>query len=240
MTFLRMMRRLAILALIASTGLVLMLVYLLPSLAPEDLPWTALDLDAPIGRATAGKIARLEGAACRSLLDQANIAYRSLPARQQGACGFDDGIVLTKRSAAARYAPDAPALACPLATALVLWEKRVVQPAAEQRFHARVTRIDHFGTYACRRMYGRQTGNWSEHSRARAIDIAGFVLSDGRRITVAADWHRDGPAGQFLHDVRDGACRLFATTLSPDYNAAHRDHFHLDEARRGGLWTACR
>ena len=34
----------------------LLLVYLLPNLAPQDLPWTALDLDAPIGRATAGKV----------------------------------------------------------------------------------------------------------------------------------------------------------------------------------------
>jgi hypothetical protein len=41
--------------------------------------------------------------------------------------------------------------------------------------------------------------------------------------------------------VRDGACRLFATTLSPDYNAAHADHLHLDQANRGaGGWRACR
>lgn len=239
MTFLRTMRRLLMLALIASTGVALILVYLLPNLAPEDLPWTPLDLDAPVGRATAGKIAQLQGAACRTLLNEAGIAHRALPVRQQNMCGFDDGIALEKRRGAALYAPDEPPLACPVAAALVLWERRVVQPAAEQHFRTRVTRIDHFGTYACRRMYGRNTGNWSEHSRARAIDIAGFVLSDGRRITVAADWNRDGPSGQFLHDVRDGACRIFATTLSPDYNAAHRDHFHLDEARRGGLWTAC-
>jgi hypothetical protein len=27
--------------------------------------------------------------------------------------------------------------------------------------------------------------------------------------------------------------------LSPDYNAAHRDHLHLDQAARGGF-TVCR
>ena len=240
MAFLRTMRRLLMVALIVSIGATILLVYFVPRMAREDLPWTPLDLDAPIGRATAGKIARLDGANCRPLLDRAGIAYRTLPDRKQAACGFDDAITLTKSGRGARYAPSAPALACPLGAALSVWERRVVQPAAEQHFGARVARIDHFGTYACRRMYGRTTGNWSEHSRARAIDIAGFVLSDGRRITVAADWKRDGPRGQFLHDVRDGACRLFATTLSPDYNAAHRDHFHLDEAQRGGLWTACR
>ena len=35
--------------------------------------------------------------------------------------------------------------------------------------------------------------------------------------------------------------RLFATVLSPDYNAAHRDHLHLDQAARGAWgWRACR
>ena len=34
-------------------------------------------------------------------------------------------------------------------------------------------------------------------------------------------------------DVRDGACRLFSTVLSPGYNAAHADHLHLDQAERG-------
>jgi hypothetical protein len=28
---------------------------------------------------------------------------------------------------------------------------------------------------------------------------------------------------------------VFATTLSPEYNAAHRDHLHLDQARRAGF-----
>jgi hypothetical protein len=122
----------------------------------------------------------------------------------------------------------------------VVWEREVVQPTAQQRLGVRVAAIDHFGSYSCRRMYGRATGDWSEHARARAIDISGFELRDGRRISVARDWLRKGKESLFLHDVRDGACRLFATTLSPDYNAAHRDHFHLDEAERGRVWRACR
>lgn len=241
MAFLRALRRLLTGALIAWIGVTLMLVYLLPRLTAEDLPWTPLDLTAPIGLATAGKIAQLDGPACRRLLDQAHIAYRALPDRRQGTCGFDDGVTWASGGQPrAIYAPRTPPLACPLAAALAVWEREVVQPAAEQRLGARVAKIDHFGSYACRRLYGRATGDWSEHSRARAIDVAGFVLSDGRRITVARDWRGGGPTAQFLHDVRDGACRLFATTLSPDYNAAHRDHFHLDEARRGSLWRACR
>ena len=65
--------------------------------------------------------------------------------------------------------------------------------------------------------------------------------SDGARISVAADWRDGGAKGRFLREVRDGACRLFATVLSPDYNRAHRDHLHLDQAERGAWgWRACR
>jgi hypothetical protein len=118
--------------------------------------------------------------------------------------------------------------------------RRIVQPAAAELLGSRVARIETFGSYACRRLYSRTSGQWSEHARANAIDIAGFRLADGRRITVARDW-TDGAQGAFLHRVRDGGCRLFATTLSPDYNAAHRDHLHLDQAARGAFgWGVCR
>ena len=241
MAFLRAIRRLLTLVLIVSVVLTLLLVYAIPRLPPQDLPWTPLELDQPIGRATAGKLARIGGPACLTLLDEARIAYRLVGRIRYGQCGYDDGVTWTAdRQRELRYAPAAPPLACALAAGLVLWEREVVQPAAQQRLGARVVAIDHYGSYSCRRMYGRSSGHWSEHARARALDVAGFQLSDGRRVSVAGDWTRNGPKSLFLHDVRDGGCRLFATVLSPDYNAAHRDHLHLDEARRGALWRACR
>jgi hypothetical protein len=48
---------------------------------------------------------------------------------------------------------------------------------------------------------------------------------------VAADFRRRDARGQFLRQVRDGACPWFRAVLSPDYNAAHRDHLHLDFGR---------
>ena len=241
MAFLRAIRRLLMLALTAGVALTLLLVYLIPRLPPQDLPWTPLDLDQPIGRATAGKLVRIDGPACRMLLDQADIAYRPLPDTRHGECGYDDGVIWASGGRRKlRYEPAAPPLACPLVAGLVLWEREVVEPAAERRLGVRVIAIDHYGSYSCRRMYGRSTGDWSEHARARALDVAAFRLSDGRRITMARDWARKGSASLFLHEVRDGACRLFATVLSPDYNVAHRDHLHLDQAKRGALWRACR
>lgn len=38
--------------------------------------------------------------------------------------------------------------------------------------------------------------------------------------------------GRFLHDVHASACRVFGTTLGPEANEAHRNHFHVDMAER--------
>jgi hypothetical protein len=104
-----------------------------------------------------------------------------------------------------------------------------------------VSAVDHFGSYSCRRIYGRSEGAWSEHSTANAVDIAGFRLADGRRISILGNWKDGGAEARFLRAVRDGACDLFATVLSPDYNAAHRDHLHFDQAQRGEMgWRGCR
>ncbi len=211
---------------------------------PQDLPWTPLDLGQPIGMFTGRKLTALtkDFPQCRALLDQAGVRYTVLPPRQgEGRCGYADGIRLISGGARQiAFAPTGLGVACPVAAAMSVWEWTVVQPAAQRHFGSRVASIEHFGSYSCRRIYGRDAGNWSEHSTADAVDIAGFRLTDGTRITVARDW-RDGDKAAFLHDVRDGACKLFSTTLSPDYNAAHADHLHLDQADRGATgWRACR
>ncbi|HAJ04637.1 MAG TPA: extensin, partial [Brevundimonas sp.] len=77
----------------------------------------------------------------------------------------------------------------------------------------------------------------SEHARANALDVSAIRLEDGRVVSIASDWRGTGPAGPdarpFLKRLRDGACRVFSTVLTPDYNEAHRDHLHLDGAPRG-------
>jgi len=212
---------------------------------PEDVPWTKLDLGQPVGLFTGRKLAELvdEGPRCRTLLDRAGIRYTRLPARSAGPqCGYDHAVRLGSGGALGiAYRPANLGTNCAVAAALALWEWHVVQPAAQRHFGRSVASIDHFGSYSCRRLYGRAGGGWSEHARANALDIAGFRLSDGTRIDVAADWRDRSAKGRFLREVRDGACDLFATVLSPDYNAAHRDHFHLDQAARGAWgWRACR
>ena len=241
----RLLRGLKILLVLGLLGFLGLLLYGHARRHPEDVPWTRLDLGRPIGAFTGRKLAALAGKAetCRALLDRAGIRYTALPARSADAqCGYDGAIRFRSGGALAiGWRPADLGTACPVAAGLALWEWHVVQPAALRHFGAKVASIDHFGSYSCRRLYGRETGGWSEHASANAVDIAGFRLEDGRRITVVGEWSGDGPKSRFLRDVRDGACRLFATTLSPDYNKAHRDHLHLDQAGRGALgWRACR
>ncbi|WP_294195389.1 extensin family protein [uncultured Sphingomonas sp.] len=210
----------------------------------QDLPWTPLDLGQPVGLFTGRKLTALTGdaAACRALLTQSGVRFTALPPRRDGQCGYEDAVRLTSGGARdIALSPVGLGMACPVAAAVAMWEWNVLAAAARRHFDARVTRIDHFGSYSCRRLYGRDAGAWSEHATADAIDIAGFQLSDGTRISVARDWSGGGAKAAFLREVRDGACGLFATVLSPDYNAAHRDHFHLDQAARGATgWRACR
>jgi hypothetical protein len=211
---------------------------------PEDVPWTELDLARPVGAFTGRKLAALggEGEKCRAHLRRAGIRFVALPRRGGGQCGYEDAVRLSPGGALEMaYRPAELGTSCPVAAGLALWEWHVVQPAALRHFGSKVAAVEHFGSYSCRRLYGRSEGAWSEHASANAVDIAGFRLADGRRIGVVGDWAGGGAKALFLRDVRDGACRLFASTLSPDYNAAHRDHLHLDQAERGATgWRACR
>src|SRR5688500_7078989 len=163
---------------------------------PEDVPWTKLDLAHPVGAFTGRKLAALGGedAQCRGLLRRAGIPFTALPARRAGPqCGYDGAIRFRPGGALAiAWRPADLGTSCPVAAALALWEWHVVQPAALEHLGTKVAAIDHFGSYSCRRLYGRASGGWSEHASANAVDVAGFRLEDGRRISIAADWEGGG------------------------------------------------
>jgi hypothetical protein len=203
---------------------------------PQHNPWAPLDLRDPPGWATRTKLARLKEdvGACRAVLARSEVAFTALDAAGEGECARPD------RTRLGDYplSPDTPSVTCPVAIALELWRRDSLAPAARQILGSEIARIEHLGAFSCRRMYGASEGRWSEHATGNAIDIAGFVLEDGRRISVLGDWDKEGPEARFLREVRDGACKSFATVLSPDYNAAHADHFHLDQ---DGRWSGvCR
>jgi hypothetical protein len=196
-----------------------------------------LDLRAEPTFITPWKIARLrrDPALCSVALDTSSLRWAPVPDREAGAgCALENAVRL-RRGAATVFSSGFLA-SCPLAVAFALFEEKALQPAAERHFGQGVARIEHLGSYACRNLYGRAEARRSEHASANALDVAGFVLADGTRISVARDWDGEGVRARFLRAVRDGACRFFHSVLGPEYNAAHRDHFHLDMGR----YRACR
>ncbi|HEX7821896.1 MAG TPA: extensin family protein [Sphingobium sp.] len=128
-------------------------------------------------------------------------------------------------------------MTCPIATRFTAWVRNGVHPAARLYLGADVATVETFGTYACRDIVGNpnMAGKRSEHAHANAIDISAFTLTDGRRISVEKNWRSDGPEAQFLRRIHDSACKRFPTVLSPDYNAAHYNHFHFDMGGKGGF-----
>ncbi|MFN3520877.1 MAG: extensin family protein [Phenylobacterium sp.] len=198
---------------------------------PQDLPWKPLRLADPPGLATAAKFARAaaDPTLCRAVMSEGGVDFAEEPDRADGACETANAVRLT--GGTTPLSPAAPVMSCPLALAYVFWDRHAVQPAARAELCERVTRIEHYGVYACRNVYGRAQGRRSEHAAANALDVAGFRLGDGRLVTVARHFRTEDERGEFLHRARAGACRWFRATLSPDYNAAHADHLHLDYGR---------
>ena len=199
---------------------------------PQDLPWTPLKLSQPVGLFTGVKFARAaaDPAQCRLVLREGGVAFTEQPDRVSGACATRDTI---RPAGPVPLAPAAPVMTCQEALAYAFWARHSVQPAARAELGSPIARIEHYGTYACRNVYGRASGMKSQHAYANALDVAAFRTASGERVTVLADFDDEGPKGRFLRRARDGACRWFRATLSPDYNSAHRDHFHLDHGRYG-------
>jgi len=197
---------------------------------PEHNPYAPLDLRHPVGWATSKKLAALRDDVpqCRAALERSDVAYSALPATGEGPCARPDRTQLSSYP----MAPDTPTVTCPVAAALELWRIKTVEPAARDILGSEIARIEHLGAFNCRRMRGNSSGAWSQHATANAIDIAAFVLADGRRVSVLEGWNGSEAEARFLRQVRDGSCSVFATVLSPDYNAAHADHFHFDQDTR--------
>lgn len=116
---------------------------------------------------------------------------------------------------------------CSTAKAFGAWARYGVDRAARQILGSSLARIETMGSYSCRNIAG--STRRSAHATGNAIDVSGFVLADGRRIDLKSDWDGGTAAErEFLRIVHKSACKRFGTVLGPEYNAAHKDHFHLE------------
>jgi hypothetical protein len=210
------------------------------NIPPQHLPWRKLNPEAPLGFATKSQMLRMSLMPSEICMDMARDSkgLNSIPAdpkESNSVCGWQVARVVYG-SEAGKLSPGEANMQCPLAIGTYMW-LREINASAREHLGVELKQVYHVGTYSCRRQNGNASGRWSEHAFANAWDITGFQLSDNRVISVLNDWNGEDKARRkFLREVRDKACKIFRVTLSPDYNRAHRDHFHVDM----GPSNACR
>lgn len=178
----------------------------------------------------AGAYSAPSGLSCQSDLLLRQASFLSLIDRSYGpGCATRDAVRLVSlRSDGGTIALSGLGpLSCPMAERMAGWARFGIDRAARQFLGSPVQRIETMGSYNCRDV--ASTHRLSAHATANAVDVGGFVLADGRRVSILGQWSAGSTAEQaFLHAVRASACKRFSTVLSPAYNAAHRNHLHVE------------
>ena len=178
------------------------------------------------------------GRQCLAGLSATGAAYSLLPDRYpEAGCSNVNTVQLSSvpSDGASLMIANLGPVTCEVSTAFAGWARYGVDRAAQQILGVPLRSIETFGSYSCRNVAG--TNRRSAHSMAEAIDVSAFVLADGRRITLVNGWNGGSAAEhEFLRAVHRSACRRFSTVLGPEYNAAHRDHFHLEGVARGSSY----
>ena len=177
---------------------------------------------------------------CEAQLRAAGVDFApaELPVRsgngKRPTCGTPQAVLYRQGPTKIRYSP-APVVSCGLALGLARLE-RVLSEEAERHLGQKVARIEQGGTYNCRKM--ARFDLVSEHSYANAIDIRAVILKNGRKLSVLGGFGKVSaeatrPEAKFWRTVSnrlydEGA---FSVVITPFFDALHRDHLHLDQAR---------
>lgn len=125
---------------------------------------------------------------------------------------------------------DPPALIdCPTAIALNEWVRRGARPALRD-LGGGLDSLRIGSSYACPVDLGPPEQRLHLHTVGKAIDVSGFGLRDGSRISVFGGW--DSAAwGAPLGNAAESACDIFAVVLSPAAEGGQRNAIHLDTGR---------
>jgi hypothetical protein len=113
----------------------------------------------------------------------------------------------------------------------------------ETRGRQKITVLDHWGPVAL--AGGGQTAREPSPPKARAAEGRSRLRNDqsSGRMALGHDATSEtplDPKARFLRAIHQGACGIFKTTLGPDSNNDHRNHFHYDLAARRGGAVYCR
>ncbi len=183
-----------------------------------------------------------DGEKCRADLERSGFRFRGLPSKREpdkNGCGIPNGVIVWRGPTGITYSPPIN-VDCSMARALESFE-RIVQEEAETHLRSRITKIGDLGGFACRPRNSRKQSSLSAHAFGSAVDVASFQPAKGPPAVIVRDYaeaSRTSPAREqrraFLLSVYSRLRNREADltyVVGPDFNASHRDHFHLD---RGG------
>jgi hypothetical protein len=96
-----------------------------------------------------------------------------------------------------------------------------------------IQEVAHIGTYNCRTIAG--TNTLSRHSFGDALDIGALFTNTRQEYNLVRHWEHDTTTfrteeGRILYEigVQMHERGIFNMVLTPNYNAAHDNHFHVD------------
>lgn len=164
--------------------------------------------------------ASMKGAVC-GVAAIKGTEIKRIPSKVKG-CGVEDPVAIT--SVAGVRLSQTATVDCSIAKALNSWVDEVAQPA----FDGNLVEMQVAAHYICRSRNNIRGAKISEHGKGRAIDISGFVLSNGKVLTVSDNYNR------LLRGIYKAACPYFHTTLGPGSDGYHENHFHFDTSARDG------
>ena len=138
----------------------------------------------------------LAKARCNFLLSHAKAEVVQLEPIRRGPCGDPAPVKLISLGTKPRVVLDPPALVnCDMVKSLSDWLVKDLQPLARKHLKSPIVKIETMSSYSCRNAYGRKNTRLSQHARANAIDIRGFVTAKQARTRLVSHW---GPTSRDL------------------------------------------
>ncbi len=164
-----------------------------PNLVPHE--WPAIDIEVAKAR-------------CTQLLNSIDAVSVAEAPFREGDCGAPAPIRLISIGKNPEVALSPPAIiTCDMAVALHSWIKSNLQPLAKKHLETEIVKIESMSDYSCRNAYGRAKNKLSEHGRANALDIRGFIFANAKSAMVLDSWGVT---------ERDFAARVAATKATQD------------------------
>jgi hypothetical protein len=172
---------------------------------------------------------------CLSDLKTANVEFLELGSVAKEGCIVEGAVELDAVSSPFGKVSmtGKPTMACLFARRFATWVRNVGAPMTLAYMGSKLTTIETGPGLVCRLRHGEPGDKISEHAKGNAIDVAGFGLENGQKLSVKDASASSKIDGVLMRTLRVTGCGYFTTVLGPGSNEAHKDHIHFDYGLHG-------